>query len=141
MTQGKVITLKMMVTEMGDRGSKSVIYFFLPPYPSKGKWLCSTWIELGYYCKRATSRQFFNQVYICYIDDYFFDCKVYSSRREIRFQDQIKRDSIYYSEYNPRLKFLQRPDLFTGFKLLYGLFNSSSLPFPLISLIGKGKRL
>jgi len=31
MTQGKVITLKMMVTEMGDRGSKSVIYFFLPP--------------------------------------------------------------------------------------------------------------
>lgn len=35
MTQGKVITLKMMVTEMGDRGSKSVIYFFLPP-PQRG---------------------------------------------------------------------------------------------------------
>jgi hypothetical protein len=26
MTQGKVISLKMMVTEMGDRGSKSVVY-------------------------------------------------------------------------------------------------------------------
>lgn len=33
MTQGKVISLKMMVTEMGDRGSKSVIYFFLPQIP------------------------------------------------------------------------------------------------------------
>ena len=30
MTQGMVRSLKMMVTEMGDRGSKSVIYLFLP---------------------------------------------------------------------------------------------------------------
>ena len=37
MTQGKVISLKMMVTEMGDRGSKSVIYFFLPPRSPKGE--------------------------------------------------------------------------------------------------------
>jgi hypothetical protein len=28
MPQGMVISLKMMVTEMGDRGSKSAIYFF-----------------------------------------------------------------------------------------------------------------
>jgi len=33
MTQGMVISLKMMVTEMGDRGSKSVISFFLPRSP------------------------------------------------------------------------------------------------------------
>ena len=44
MTQGTVISLKMMVTEMGDRGSKSDKACLL-------------------ICKRATSRRFFNQVY------------------------------------------------------------------------------
>jgi len=54
MPQGIVISLEILVIGMGDRGSKSVIYLFLPVVTSR------VYTELCYYCKRATSRRFFN---------------------------------------------------------------------------------
>jgi len=60
MIEGIVISLEILVIEMGDRGSKS-----------------------DSICKRATSRRFF-KIYL------FRFCKVYSGRRESRLLGETK---------------------------------------------------